>query len=72
MAVLDANVSALVWDLNTKKNTYNLAGDFKYSFINDKQKGISSQLNLQRPQENIDIVELEITKDYDNNDLGIN
>jgi len=31
----DANVSALVWDLNTKKNTYNLSGDFKYSYIND-------------------------------------
>jgi len=30
----DANVSALVWDLNTKKNTYNLNGDFKYSYIN--------------------------------------
>jgi hypothetical protein len=25
--------TALVWDLN-KKNTYNLAGDFKYSYIN--------------------------------------
>jgi hypothetical protein len=38
-----------------KKNTYNLAGDFKYSFINDEnKKGISSQLC--RNQENIDIV----------------
>ena len=72
----DANVSALVWDLNTKKNTYNLAGDFKYSFINDieNKKGISSQLNFAetsgkyRYSAGADIT----TKDYDNNDLGIN
>jgi hypothetical protein len=72
----DANVSALVWDLNTKKNTYNIAGDFKYSFVNDieDKKGISSQLNFAetsgkyRYSVGTDIV----TKDYDNNDLGIN
>jgi hypothetical protein len=72
----DANVSALVWDLNTKKNTYNLAGDFKYSFVNDieNKKGISSQLNFAETSGKIrysagaDIT----TKDYDNNDLGIN
>jgi hypothetical protein len=29
----DGNVSALVWDLNTK-NTYN-SGNFKYSYVND-------------------------------------
>lgn len=72
----DANVSALVWDLNTTKNTYNLSGDFKYSFINDDEvkKGISSQLNLSetsgsyRYSIGADIT----TKNYDNNDLGIN
>ena len=44
----DANVSALVWDLNTKKNTYNLSGDFKYSYVNDitAKKGIYSSLNI--------------------------
>jgi hypothetical protein len=72
----DANVSALVWDLNTKKNTYNLSGDFKYSYINDieDKKGINSQLNFAETSGkyrysfggNI------TTKDYDNNDLGIN
>jgi hypothetical protein len=31
----DGNVSALVWDLNTIKNTYNLSGNFKYSYVND-------------------------------------
>ncbi|MEY3501866.1 MAG: hypothetical protein RL308_3539 [Bacteroidota bacterium] len=72
----DANVSALVWDLNTKKNTYNLSGDFKYSFVNDvkDKKGIYSSLNFgetsgkYRYSVGADIV----TKDYDNNDLGIN
>lgn len=72
----DANVSAVVWDLNTKKNTYNLSGDFKYSFINDivNKTGINSQLNFAetsgkyRYSVGADIT----TKDYDNNDLGIN
>src|SRR5690606_34599630 len=31
----DANVSALVYDLNTKANTYNLSGDLKYSYVNE-------------------------------------
>ena len=72
----DANVSALVWDLNTKKNTYNLSGDFKYSYVNDitAKKGIYSSLNIgetsgqYRYSLGADIV----TKDFDNNDLGIN
>lgn len=45
----DANVSAMLFDLNTKKNTYNLSGDYKYSFVNDSgvsnnKKGYSSSL----------------------------
>ena len=72
----DANVSALVWDLNTTKNTYNLSGDFKYSYVNDvkDKKGIYSTLNFgetsgkYRYSFGADIV----TKDFDNNDLGIN
>ena len=31
----DANVSALLFDLNTTKNTYNLSGNYKYSIVND-------------------------------------
>ncbi len=31
----DANVSALLFDLNTKSNTYNLFGEFKYSTVKD-------------------------------------
>jgi hypothetical protein len=72
----DANVSALVWDLNTKKNTYNLSGNLKYSFINSSEDktGFSSNLNFAETSGNYrysfgaDLV----TKDYDNNDLGIN
>ena len=72
----DANVSALVWDLNTKKNTYNLSGNFKYSYINalEDKKGIYTTLNFAetsgkyRYSFGADLV----SKDYDNNDLGIN
>ena len=72
----DANVSALVWDLNTPKNTYNISGDFKYSYVNaaEDKKGINSQLNFSETSGKFrygfgaDIT----TKDYDNNDLGIN
>ncbi|MET0759167.1 MAG: DUF5916 domain-containing protein [Flavobacterium sp.] len=72
----DANVSALVWDLNTKKNTYNLSGNLKYSYVNaiEDKKGISSTLNFAETSGKYrysfggDLV----TKDYDNNDLGIN
>jgi hypothetical protein len=72
----DGNVTALVWDLNTKKNTYNISGDFKYSFINetDDKTGINSQLNFSETSGKFryglgaDIT----TKNYDNNDLGIN
>jgi len=72
----DGNVSALVWDLNTQKNTYNLSGNFKYSYINETtdRKGISTSLNFAetsgkyRYSFGSDLV----TKNFDNNDLGIN
>ncbi|WP_291104536.1 MULTISPECIES: DUF5916 domain-containing protein [unclassified Flavobacterium] len=72
----DGNVSALVWDLNTKKNTYNISGNFKYSYINETEdkKGISSTLNFgetsgkYRYGFGADV----ITKNFDDNDLGIN
>ncbi|RTY95544.1 hydrolase [Flavobacterium sp. GSN2] len=72
----DGNVTALVWDLNTKKNTYNISGDFKYSYINDTEEktGINSQLNFSETSGKFryglgaDIT----TKNFDNNDLGIN
>lgn len=72
----DANVSALVWDLNTKENTYNLSGDFKYSYLNDitAKKGIYSSLNIGETsgQYRYSLGADVVTKDFDNNDLGIN
>ena len=75
-SIRDGNVTALVWDLNTKKNTYNLAGDFKYSYINgvEDKKGINSQLNFSETSGKFRYgVGADVTtKDFDNNDLGIN
>ncbi|NMH27492.1 DUF5916 domain-containing protein [Flavobacterium silvaticum] len=71
----DANVSALVWDLNTKGNTYKLAGDFKYSYINDAKDydGFKTALNLIRTHGNnrFDILAKYISGGYDINDMGI-
>lgn len=72
----DGNVTALVWDLNTKKNTYNLAGDFKYSYVNSTidKTGINSRLNFAETSGKFrhEIGAEIMTKDFDNNDLGIN
>ena len=75
----DANVSALVFDLNTKKNTYNLSGDFKYSYINnyqdtDDKKGVNTSLNFAETsgKYRYSFGGTYISKDFDNNDLGIN
>jgi hypothetical protein len=70
----DGNVSALVWDLNTIKNTYNLSGNFKYSYVNDVMDKRDIHLfNIGKPAVNTDIVCADlVTKDFDNNDLGIN
>lgn len=72
----DANVSAVVFDLNTKKNTYNLLGDIKYSYVKDGivKDGIATSLNFSETSGKYrygfggDLY----TKDFDNNDLGIN
>jgi hypothetical protein len=44
----DANVSALLFDLSTKANSYNLYGDFKYSSINaiEDYNGFKTSLNF--------------------------
>ncbi|MEZ7497564.1 DUF5916 domain-containing protein [Flavobacterium sp. Arc3] len=72
----DANVSALVWDLNTMKNTYNLSGNFKYSYVNDivDKKGVYTSLNFGETsgQYRYSVGADLVTKDFDNNDLGIN
>ena len=52
----DANVSAFIFDLNTKKNTYNLSGDYKYSTINeiglDHKNGYSTSINFKETSGN--------------------
>jgi hypothetical protein len=75
----DANVSALVWDLNTTKNTYNLSGNYKYSYINemsnqDDKKGYDSYLNFRKTSGKFrfSLAGQYVSDDYDNNDLGIN
>jgi hypothetical protein len=75
----DANVSAIVYDLNTKANTYNLSGDFKYSYVNefgdaDNKEGISTYLNLGETSGNYrySFGGVYVSEDYDPNDLGIN
>lgn len=73
----DGNVSALVWDLNTTKNTYNVSGNFEYSTINElqsKKDGINTTLNFAETsgKYRYNIGTNVVTKDFDSNDLGIN
>jgi hypothetical protein len=75
----DANVSALVWDLNTKNNTHNLSGDFKYSYLNNtgdvkNKEGFNTYLNLGETSGKFryNIGGQYVSDGYDNNDLGIN
>lgn len=75
----DANVSAVVWDLNTKKNTFNLEGSVKYSYINElangeDKKGYVSDISFGKTSGK---TRYRIGADYystnfDNNDLGVN
>ncbi len=72
----DANVSALVWDLNTKSNSFQAQGNLEYSKINtveDKQ-GIRSfaQFNKTKGKIRFGAGGFIISQDFDNNDLGIN
>lgn len=72
----DANVSGLVWDLNTKANTFNVNGDFKYSVVNRGKyvSGLNSRLNFAETSGKYrfsfggDIT----TRNYDIDDLGVN
>lgn len=72
----DANVSGLIWDLNSKSNTFKISGDLKYSFVNDdnRKDGVSTNIGFAdnggkyRYNARIGVV----TKEYDINDLGIN
>ncbi|WP_309641995.1 DUF5916 domain-containing protein [Flavobacterium sp.] len=73
----DANVSGLLFDLNTKANTYNVRGQFKYSLVNENpfdKKGYSSLLSVGETSGKFrySATGRYVSKDYDCNDLGIN
>lgn len=59
----DANASALLFDLNTKENTYNLYGDFKFSHINTTEdyNGYKASLNFEKKVEDTAIYSPENT-----------
>jgi hypothetical protein len=71
----DANVAGLLFDLNTKKNSYNLNGDFKYSTINavEDYNGYKTSLGFRKTSGKIryEVSGKYISEDYDVNDLGI-
>ncbi len=77
-AYKDANVSAFVYDLNTKANSYNLKGDFKYSYINqtgnaDNKTGFNTSMSIGETigKFRYSLYGQYVSKDFDNNDLGI-
>ncbi len=71
----DGNVSAMLFDLNTKSNSYNLYGDFKYSSINDIEdyNGIKTELGFAKTsgQYRYEFAGKYLSKNYDTNDLGL-
>ncbi|WP_281297368.1 DUF5916 domain-containing protein [Flavobacterium limnophilum] len=71
----DANASALLFDLNTKSNTYNLFGDFKYSYINEEEDydGFKTALNFAKTSGKFRYLfsTKYLSENYDINDLGI-
>lgn len=71
----DANVTGLVFDLNTPKNTYNLSGKINLSntFDIENKNGIESTLALGETSGNyrFSIGGEYLSKDFDKNDLGI-
>lgn len=75
----DSNVTAGVFDLNTKTNSYNLSGNVKYSATNEiadnhDKNGVEANLNFGKTsgKYRFNVGSQYISKDYDNNDLGIN
>ena len=72
----DANVTGLVWDLNTKANTYNLSGNVKYSTINATQDtdGLYATLSFAETsgKYRYSFGSDFVTKDFNPNDMGIN
>ncbi len=74
----DANVSAFVYDLKTKADSYNLKGDFKYSFINqtgivENKTGFNTSMSIGETigKYRYSLYGQYVSKDFDDNDLGI-
>lgn len=72
----DANVSGLLFDLNTKANTYNASGKITMSSVYDEKNssGINSSLYLAETSGKFrySLGADYVSKEFDNNDLGIN
>ena len=75
----DANVSAVLFDLNTKSNSFKLNGDYKYSFVNDYQslenkKGYNTSIYAAKTKGKYryGVGTQYVSDEWDNNDLGIN
>ncbi|CAM3672154.1 DUF5916 domain-containing protein [Flavobacterium gelidilacus] len=72
----DANVSGLVFDLNTETNSYKLSGDSKFSYVNnidEIKRGTNSSIFIgdTKGKYQYGFGSGYISKDYDHNDLGI-
>ncbi|WP_264565471.1 carbohydrate binding family 9 domain-containing protein [Flavobacterium sp. N3904] len=71
----DANVSAVLFDLNTTKNTYTLNGDFKYSTVKtvEDYDGFKTALNFEKTSGKFryGLSAKYLSENYDTNDLGI-
>ena len=71
----DANASALLFDLNTKSNSYNLYGDFKYSDVRDltNYTGYKTSLYFAKTSGRYRywFSGKYLSENYDINDLGI-
>ncbi|HRE78612.1 MAG TPA: DUF5916 domain-containing protein [Flavobacterium sp.] len=72
----DANVTGIVYDINSKGNKYNFSGDLKMSSIYDdvKGNGYSTYMNFGKTfgKYRYSIASQYVSKDFDINDLGIN
>lgn len=72
----DANVTGIVYDINSKGNKYNFSGDLKMSSIYDNPKGngYSTYVNFGKTfgKYRYSIASQYVSKEFDINDLGIN
>jgi hypothetical protein len=72
----DANVTGIVYDINSKGNKFNISGDLKMSSIYDdiKGNGYSTFINFGKTygKYRYSIASQYVSKEFDINDLGIN